>query len=92
MSSMSLDAVVNFISLIGFPAFMAYYIFTKYTEERKCNTETKLLLSKLELMLDKLSLYSQQQKEVLSCLIEKMDKLIEINVKLFERIAARKEW
>lgn len=89
--AMSLDAVVSFISLVGFPAFMAYYIFTKYTEERKNNTEMKLLFSKLELMIDKLNLYSQQQKELLNCLLEKMDKLIEINVKLLERAYIRKE-
>ncbi|HAE61687.1 MAG TPA: hypothetical protein DCG38_05095 [Eubacteriaceae bacterium] len=83
--------IANFISLIGFPAFMAYYIFTKYAEERKNYNSFNMLIEKIENLVDKWNYTMSMQNNILNKLVEKIDKLIEYDTIIMERISQRRD-
>ncbi|MEN3043524.1 MAG: hypothetical protein ABDH59_09575 [Fervidobacterium sp.] len=86
---MTLAEVANFISLVGFPIFMAYYVFTKYTEERKKACTYEELLKKFENLITRWEYTVGEQNKTICKLIEKIDKIIETNAIILDRLPRR---
>lgn len=83
---MSLESLASFISVIGFPSFMAYYIFTKYAEEKKRNDSYKEILHNIEKVVAKWDIIISSQTSLLERLVQKIDKVLECATIIIERI------
>lgn len=74
-----LSSIASFISTVGFPAFIAYYLLSKYTEERKRVATYEMILTNLESSLKKFN-------ETINYMLAKLDRIIELNVSICERV------